>query len=102
MNIEKTCSKCNVAKACDLFIKNRNICKECTNASSRTRYKEVTVNENVKCNICLVVKLASNFIKNRNVCRECNNEKRRSKYSSDVDFRAKAIQSATTFTPLHF
>lgn len=97
MNIEKTCSKCDVSKACDLFIKNRNICKKCTNANSRTRYKEVTANENVKCNICLVVKLASNFIKNRNVCRECNNEKRRSKYSSDVDFRAKAIQSATTF-----
>ena len=66
------------------FIKNRNLCKECSNAYSRTRYIEVTVNENVECNICLDVKLASEFIKKRNVCRECNNEKRRSKYSSDV------------------
>ena len=99
MNIEKTCSGCNVTQSCDLFIKNRNVCKLCSNAKSRIRYSEleVGVNKNVKCNACLSVKLASEFIKNRNVCRECNNKKRRSKYSSDVDFRVKAIQSATTF-----
>ncbi len=95
--MEKTCSKCNVTKICESFIKNRNICKECANANSRIRYKELNVIENVKCNVCLDIKASSEFIKNRNICKKCNNEKRRSKYSIDPNFREKVIECAKTF-----
>ena len=99
--MNKTCSKCNITQLCEFFVKNRNICKECRNANSRTKYGSINnvdeVDKTVKCNICSVVKTISKFIKNRNVCKECNNVNRRHVYLNDDDVRAKAIQSATTF-----
>lgn len=57
--MNKTCSKCNITQLCEFFIKNRNLCKECSNAYSRTRYG--SVNE--------VIETTDKFIKNRNVCK---------------------------------
>ena len=40
----KCCSKCGITKIENLFIKNRNICKECRNLKSREKYNISKIN----------------------------------------------------------
>jgi len=95
----KTCSKCDGIKEVESFIQNKNVCKECRNEYTRTRYKNVEISDNkmVKCNHCNIEMPSSEIVKNRTVCKKCNNEKRRNKYATDDELRKKLIETATTF-----
>ena len=98
---EKSCSRCGEKKDVDKFIKNRNICKICSNKrkkENRDKAIENIVNEaNQKCNTCNETKTISSFIKCRNICLDCNNNKRRLKYQTDEEHRLKAIEKASEF-----
>ena len=96
---EKTCSRCLETKEFDKFIKKRNICKACANASKKAKYQAADINNDVnkKCNNCDQSKPTSNFMRNRPVCKYCHNEKRRKKYDEDEDHRKHAIQQALEF-----
>ena len=85
----KNCSKCNEIKEYDSFIQNKNVCKECRNNYTRTRYKNIEIcdDKKIKCNNCNVEMPSSEIVKNRNVCKMCNNEKRRNKYASNEELR---------------
>lgn len=67
--LEKCCSKCGIIKTENLFITNRNICKECRNKKSREKYSLLTINNETEqeCNACLKSKLLSLFIKNKKI-----------------------------------
>ena len=95
----KSCSKCGDIKIEDLFIKERNICKECRNLKSREKYNETQVNIETKqeCNNCDEEKLISCFYKGRKICCECINKKRREKYENDDEHRKKLIKMASEF-----
>ena len=94
----KICSKCSTEKNISLFIKNRNICKSCSNISKRNQYKNSSNNVSDKtCTQCSEPKDISEFIKNRNICKVCNNNKRKHKYISDEEHRKQLIQRATDF-----
>jgi uncharacterized protein (DUF983 family) len=96
--VNKTCSKCSTEKNISLFIKNRNICKLCSNISKRNQYKNSSNNVGDKiCTQCSETKDISEFIKNRNICKVCNNNKRKQKYISDEEHRKQLIQRATDF-----
>lgn len=97
--LEKCCSKCGEIKIENMFIPNRNICKECRNKNSREKYKALYLNENVEkeCNTCKSEKPITSFIKNRQICKDCNNSKRRSKYENDENHRNIVIQKANDF-----
>jgi uncharacterized protein (DUF983 family) len=97
--LEKICSKCSVSKTRDLFIPNRNICKECRNSRSREKYKVLEINNEIEqeCNVCKNTKLLTLFIKNRKICSECNNNKRKTKYETNEEHRIKLIQKASEF-----
>jgi len=97
--LEKCCSKCGITKTENLFITNRNICKECRNKKSREKYSLLTINNETEqeCNACLKSKLLPLFIKNKKICIECNNNKRRTKYEIDEEHRIKLIKKATEF-----
>ena len=95
----KTCSKCDGLKEVESFIQNKNVCKECRNEYTRTRYNnvEMDINKMVECNSCHIEMPSSEIVKNRTVCKKCNNEKRRNKYATDDELRKKLIETATTF-----
>lgn len=94
----KICSNCSNEKNISLFIKNRNICKSCSNISKRNQYKNSSNNLGDKtCNQCSETKDISEFIKNRNICKVCNNNKRKHKYKSDEEHRKQLIQYATEY-----
>lgn len=95
----KPCSKCNGIKEVENFIQNKNVCKECRNKYTRTRYKNIEISDDkmVKCNHCNIEMPSSEIVKNRTVCKKCNNEKRRNKYATDDELRKKLIETATTF-----
>jgi hypothetical protein len=97
--LEKCCSKCSEIKTENMFIPNRNICKECRNKNSREKYKALDLNENVEkeCNTCKSQQPISSFIKNRQICKDCNNSKRRSKYENDENHRNIVIQKSNDF-----
>ena len=95
--VTKTCSKCSATKLIDLFIKERNICKNCNNTRNRVKYSKECVGGSKICNTCSESKDISEFIKNRNICKTCNNNKRRTKYENDDYHRKKLIQRASTF-----
>ena len=71
----KPCSKCNEIKKVDSFIQNKNVCKECRNKSTRTRYKNIEISDDklVRCNSCNIEMPSSEIVKNRTVCKKCNN-----------------------------
>lgn len=96
--ITKCCSKCNIVKEFNLFIPNRNICKDCRNKSCREKYKS-NISEIIDkdCNVCGQTKSISMFIKNRNICKNCNNNKRQEKYNSDEEHRQTLILMASNF-----
>ena len=95
----KTCSKCDGIKEVESVIQNKNVCKECRNEYTRTRYKnvEIDINKMMECNSCHIEMPSSEIVKNRTVCKKCNNEKRRNKYATDDELRKKLIEDATTF-----
>ncbi len=97
--LEKTCSKCGLIKVSNMFIPNRNICKECRNKNSREKYSRQIemIGTLQKCNICLEDKQLCDFIKNRKICRDCNNDKRRDKYKTDEEHRIKTIKQSSDF-----
>ena len=97
--INKTCSKCDEIKEIESFIQNKNVCKECRNEYTRTKYKNVETanNKMVECNSCNTEMPSSEIVKNRTVCKKCNNEKRRNKYATDDELRKKLIETATAF-----
>jgi len=94
-----TCSRCGTEKERDAFIKNRNICKTCSNASNRAKYKvynsQVIVDKT--CTDCKLTKPANEFIRNRILCKLCNNINRRNKYQNNEEHRLKLIQMASEF-----
>lgn len=96
---EKCCSKCGIINEIDKFIKNRNICKVCSNNRRKELYNDFKLDETImkKCKICLEDKLQSRFMKNRPVCKDCHNETRRNRYSSNEEHRTKAIKFATEY-----
>jgi hypothetical protein len=96
--LQKCCSKCDKIKTCDLFIKNRNICKDCHNKKCREKYS-IDISETLDkiCNRCNETKPIENFIKKRNICKDCNNFKRQQKYNSDETHRQKLISTSINF-----
>lgn len=97
MNV-KTCSNCDITKDSQLFIKNRNVCKECSNSQRREHYKnhveESTENGIKNCIKCGLPGGIDDFHKNRNACKKCVNEKRREKYHTDEELRRRSIESS--------
>ena len=95
----KTCSKCSEIKIEYMFIKQRNICKECRNKKSREKYSKIELNnqENKTCNNCQEDKNVYSFHKGRTICSDCINKKRREKYDNDEEHRKKLIQTASDF-----
>ncbi len=79
MSVTNTCNTCSLEKPIELFIKNRNICKECNNKKRKlqnNQKKELLENSTetkccVLCNECKLLKL---FIVNTNYCKVCYNK----------------------------
>ena len=94
-----TCSRCGTQKERAAFIKNRNICKTCVNASRREEYTKFNpqVISDKTCTDCKFTKPATEFIRNRNLCKLCNNVNRRNKYKTNEEHRLKLIQMASEF-----
>lgn len=97
--LEKCCSRCGIIKNNNLFIPNRNICKECRNTKSREKYNLMKIDNELeqKCSSCNILKLISLFIKNRKICIECNNNKRRINYNTNEEHRIKTIKQSTEY-----
>lgn len=96
--ITKCCSKCNETKPSDLFITNRNICKNCRNKRCREKYNANVPETLYKiCTKCDMSKLTLDFIKSRHICKDCNNRKRQDKYESDETHRQKLISMSSNF-----
>lgn len=95
----KTCSRCSETKEFDKFIKKRNICKACANASKKAKYAatEAKADVNQTCKDCNQSKPMTDFIKNRSRCKNCHNEKRRKRYDDDEELRKRAVQKALEF-----
>lgn len=85
----KTCSRCGSTKEVDLFIKNRNICKECNNTRRREliliKYQTTPDTTEVTCSKCNTTKIIKLFIKDTKICKDCNNHKRRERYKNDEE-----------------
>jgi len=98
-NNEKTCSRCDIIKPFDKFIKKRNICKECSNKRKKELYYAEENNEQliVTCNYCNEEKSNAIFLKNTKICKDCNNEKRRNRYNSNDEHRLQLIKKASDF-----
>jgi len=96
----KKCSSCGSEKEADKFIKQRNICKMCSNARRKELYHTPVTELERKCTYCDNTKPIISFLKNRCICKDCNNEKRREKYDNDEEHRQKLIQTATLFIPV--
>jgi hypothetical protein len=94
---QKYCSRCNIQKDADKFLKKCNICKECENARKKREYHAEPIESHKTCSICKNIKPVDSFLKNRVVCKECNNEKRRNKYKNNEDHRLKLIKTASEF-----
>jgi hypothetical protein len=80
----KTCSRCSTQKDANLFIKNRNICKECSNESkkkSKAKQKCIDPETMVQCTKCTETKKYILFIKGTKICKECENKRRKAKYN---------------------
>ena len=93
----KMCSRCDTEKEADKFIKNRNICKICSNTRKKELYHIPITQTEKECSYCDQTKPTNMFLKNRPICKDCNNEKRREKYENDEELRQKLIQTATIF-----
>ena len=94
--VVKKCSRCDIEKEADKFIKKRNICKLCNNERRKEQYYAPVPLEKT-CTSCNQTKSSNLFLKNRSFCNACNNEKRRNKYKYDENIRSKLIKTATIF-----
>ena len=95
----KTCSNCNKIKEFESFIQNKNVCKECRNEYTRTKYKNIEIKDGklIKCSSCNIETPSKEIVKNRTICKKCDNERRRNKYAMNDEWRKKLIESATQF-----
>jgi hypothetical protein len=98
---EKCCSRCGEKKEVDKFIKNRNICKICSNKRKKENrdkaIENIVTEANQKCNACNETKNITLFVKKRKVCCDCDNKRRRLRYQTDENHRLNAIQQASEF-----
>jgi hypothetical protein len=89
----KTCSRCGTIKETELFIKNRNICRECDNSRKRELIKIKIENtletDELNCSKCGIKKTSNLFRKGTNICKDCNNEIRRDKYKNDEQHKER-------------
>jgi len=94
-----TCSRCGIQKERADFIKNRNICKACVNASRREEYTKFNPQliADKTCSDCKLTKPITEFIRRRILCKICNNKNRRNKYQNNEEHRLKLIQMASEF-----
>ena len=90
----KPCSKCGEIKNVNLFVLNKNMCRDCRNKYSRDRYKTIGT-DNIQ--ICELCKIEKQCIIGRRVCKECVNEERRLRYKNDNEHRQKLIQDAMKY-----
>jgi hypothetical protein len=92
----KICSRCGITKETELFIKNRNICKECNNSRRKELLKikleKLSKITDLTCNKCGIEKTINSFIKGRNICNECNNKTRRDKYNNNEEYKQRMKQ----------
>lgn len=80
MTTTKICSRCTDEKDISLFIKNRNICKACSNEArkkNKAKVKQIDPNEIVQCTKCKEEKKYELFVKGNKYCKDCNNKERR-------------------------
>lgn len=92
VNATKCCSRCDATKPFADFIKNRNICRVCSNTRQLELRNLPDTNETRTCRVCSEEKATALFMKKRNLCIDCSNKSRREKYESDDLFRAKVIK----------
>jgi uncharacterized protein (DUF983 family) len=90
----KCCSRCKITKEFHLFIKNRNICRQCNNSRKKFLNDNRTYKEGEEkcCNTCEKTKAVELFMKNRNICKDCNNQIRRNKFAENEDLRKRTQQ----------
>jgi hypothetical protein len=96
---EKCCSRCGIKNEADKFIKNRNICKVCSNNRRKEIYNDFKTDDALMktCKLCEKDKLQTCFMRNRPVCKDCHNDKRRNRYNTNEEHRTKAIKIATEY-----
>lgn len=75
----KICKICSVEKPVELFIKNKNTCKDCNNnlrreAAKKKKEELENSSETKDCTICNENKLLKEFIVNTNQCKLCYNK----------------------------
>lgn len=90
----KPCSACGETKDVNLFVLNKNVCKDCRNKYSKIRYQSIKTDNIQKCEMCKIEKIC---ITGRHVCKECINEERRLRYKHDNEHRQKLIQDAIQY-----
>jgi hypothetical protein len=98
--VKKCCSKCGEIKNPDRIVKNRNICKDCSNLKKKenNNNKVVDVSAQKMCVGCNIIKNVTLFIRvDWNLCRECNNMKRRKQYQENEEVRKVIIQQAIDY-----
>lgn len=84
----KTCSKCDEEKAMNLFVKDRNICKECAKTyktKNKDKKDKMDPDTIVQCIKCKEKKKYELFIKRSNRCKDCNNIDRRERAAKKKD-----------------
>jgi len=88
----KCCSRCQKVDSEDKFIKNRNICRECTRKRSienTKKLKDIFLEEEYRiCSNCNENKLSTLFVR-IHMCNDCNNKKRKERYYTDEEYRLK-------------
>ena len=97
----KTCSRCGTNKETELFIKNRNICRECSNSRKRELIKIKIENTSetaeLTCSKCGIKKISTLFRKGTTICKDCNNNKRRERYTNDPEHRQKKREEVMNY-----
>ena len=97
----KTCSRCGDTKEFDLFIKNRNICRECDNSRKKEllhlKIENISENAEIICSKCGIEKSVNLIRKGTNICNDCNNNSRRERYKTDEDHRLRIIKERAEY-----
>ena len=95
----KCCSRCQKVESEDKFIKNRNICRECSNKRSNEntkKRKDIFLEEEYRiCSNCNENKLSILFTQLK--CNNCTNKNRREYYNNNEIIRIKLIKKASEF-----
>ena len=96
----KTCSRCKEEKDVDLFIKKRNICKQCSNeAKKKSKAKKANIESEtiVQCTTCKESKIYALFVKGTKKCKDCDNKRRKENYEKK---KANVSDTKTKFCSL--